>query len=365
VLFDATSLRYTATSMPRAKAPAKPRPLLAREGAHFSCFGDGLCCTDIHVLGLLTKSEVRDLRQRRKLSVFYSEDIGGDALRTSEGRCLFLQADDRCHIHAVDGADAKPVGCRRFPYGLVSTPHGGRVTTEHRCPCRTLGERPTLSLSNAEASLRDRSGRLEVDFDVAGRIELQHKQRVSFDVYVEIERKLIARLNAGERAEQVLAARALPRLENGWPRVAVEHIETRDGSAGGEAYTWFGDALLHLSAGHAPPKRKRPWRAAYERAMARSETELTPDQIYNDWIADEIWMFRWYNWGPFDLARAELATRLKIARLIQDWIENDGVKPMQAAAEAVMICELIAGGNEWPEAVASIAIDPSPADPIS
>jgi Fe-S-cluster containining protein len=351
--------------MPRAQAIAKPRPLLAREGARFQCFGDGLCCTDIHVLGLLTKSEVRDLRKRRKLSVLYSDDIEGDCLSTTEGHCVFLEAD-RCAIHAHDGPEAKPLGCRRFPFGLISTPHGGRVTTEHRCPCRTLGERPPLSLPEAEQSLRDRAGRLEVDFDVPGRIELQHRKRVSFDAYVALESALIARLNAGERAESVLAARPLPRLaEGGWPTVAIEHIETRDGSAGGEAFAWFGDALLHLSAGHAPPPRKRPWHSAFARAIARSTTQLTADQVYNDWIADEIWMFRWFAWGPFDVARAELTTRLTIARLLQGWFETAQVSPAQAAAEAVMICELVAGGNEWPAAVGSIAVEPSPAEPLA
>jgi hypothetical protein len=351
--------------MPRALAHAKPRPLLAREGARFTCFGDGLCCRDIHALGLLTKSEVRDLRKRNKLSVVYSEDIEGDCLRPVDGHCLFLE-NELCAIHAKDGAQAKPSGCRRFPYGLVSTPHGGRVTTEHRCPCRTLGDRPPLSLAAADMSLRDNAGRLEVDHDAPARVELHKGKRVSFDAYVAIESGLIKRLNAGERAESVLAAKTVPRLaQGGWATVAAEHIEAFDGSRGGVAFAWFGDALLHLSCGHAPPIRIRPWKDSFARAMERVTAPFTPDEIYNDWIADEIWMMRWCSWGPFDVARSELTTRLAAARLIQGWVENAKVSPGQAAAEAVMVCELVAAGNQWPDAVSDIALDPSPADPLT
>jgi hypothetical protein len=344
---------------------AKLRPLIARDGARFRCSGDGLCCTDIHALGVLTRSEVRDLRARRKLSVVYNDEIEGYCVSPVDHHCTFLGAEG-CAIHAQEGSAAKPTGCRRFPYGLVSTPFGGRVTTEHRCPCRTLGERPSVSLDDAEMSLRDRAGRLEVDRVAPGRIELQHGKRVAFSVYAAIEAKLIARLNAHEPAERVLAAKVLPPLaEGGWPSVAVEHIETRDSSAGGEAFAWFGDALLNLASGHSPPKRARPWHASFERAMGRSSEQPSADAIYNDWIADEIWMFRALSWAPFDVARAELATRLAVARRLQRWIQRHSVSATQAAAEAVMICELVAEGGEWPRAVADIAVDPSPAQALS
>ena len=75
-------------------------------------------------------------------------------------------------------------------------------------------------------------------------------------------------------------------------------------------------------------------------------------------------MFRWVPWGPFDVARAELVTRLAIARCVQGWMEKLGVQPGQAAAEAVMMCELAAEGSEWPSAVATIVRSPSPAAPL-
>jgi Fe-S-cluster containining protein len=343
------------------------RPLLARPGAAFRCFGDGLCCTDIHALGVLTRSEVKTLRQRDKLSVIYSDDVDGYCLKPIDSRCLFLDGQDRCGIHAQYGAAAKPAGCRRFPYGLVSTPYGGRVTTEHRCPCRTLGTRPEIMLDDAEASLRNNAGRLESDKDVPSKIVLRAGQRVAFDSYLAIETQMIARLNAGDRAEEVLAAKVLPDLtEGGWAMVAVEQIDMRDASAGGEVCAWFGDALLELAAGHTPPARPRPWAWAYARASARPGNGQTAEYVYNDWIADELWMFRWLDWtDSFDVARSELATRLRVAQLIQSRIERENVPPAQAAAEAVMICELVSEGSEWPKAVGNIATDPSPAEPLS
>jgi Fe-S-cluster containining protein len=350
-------------AVPRPGRILKSQPLLARDGARFRCSGSGLCCTDIHGLGVLTRSEVTELRRRDPLAVVYNQELEGHCLRPVDSHCLFLE-DQRCTIHAKHGHNAKPAGCRRFPYGLIRTPYGGRVTTEHRCPCRTLGDRPELSVADADKSLRDRRGRLEPDFDVPARIALRRDQRVSFDVYLQHETRLIARLNAGERAESVLSARPLPELTSStWPTVAIEHIETRDNTSGGEAFAWFGDALLHLAAGHMPPPRPRPWHEGFERALAGG-TPPDPEVTYNDWIADEIWMFRWLPFGPFDVARAELATRLAVARCVQNWIEQRGVAPGQAAAEAVMVCELAAEGSEWPRAAADIARKPSPADPL-
>ena len=339
----------------------RSRPLLVRPGAAFRCFGDGLCCTDIHALGALTRSEVKELRQRDKLSVIYSDEIEAHCLKPVDHHCLYLD-EQRCSLHARHGAEAKPVGCRRFPYGLVNTPLGGRVTTEHRCTCRTLGERPPLSLDDAEASLRDRAGRLEVDQDAPSRIALSAGKRVPFATYAALEAGMIERLNAGEAAESVILAKPLPELtEGGWASIAVEHIETCDDSAGGVAFAWFGDALLELAKGHTPPQRPRPWRAAFERALARGGPAQSAEQVYNDWIADELWGFRWLPWGPFDVARAELATRLAAARVIQRRVQREDVRDDQAAAEAVMICELISEGAEWPRAVSTIAKDPSPA----
>jgi hypothetical protein len=207
---------------------------------------------------------------------------------------------------------------------------------------------------------------LEADSDAPTSVPLSQRKRISFEKYLALESRIIERLNAGEKAETVLGARPQPQLQaSSWAAIAAEHIAMSDQTSGSYAYAWFGDALLHLCEGHKPPERPRPWSDGFERARRAGSEDPDPEAIYNDWIADEIWMFRWLGWGPFDVARSELVTRLAIARCVQGWMETQGVHPGQAAAEAVMMCELAAEGSEWPSAVATIVRTPSPADPLS
>ncbi len=293
-------------------------------------------------------------------SVMRNDDVEGLALRTTAaGTCLFLESKG-CRVHAIHGPEAKPSGCRRFPFGLVATPQGGRVTTEHRCPCRTLGERPAIDMAEAEMSLKDETGRLRADERVPHRVRLSAKRSTTFQRYAEIESRLLKRLAAGADPLRVLRARPLPALRQGsWPAIAAEFLDMNDGSAGGEALAWYADALLRLSAGHRPPRRRRPWAPAFERARARSPAPQSPRQVFNDWVADQLWMLRGLAWGPFDVARAELATRVTLARAVQKRIAALGIRADQAAAEAVMVVEIATESSEWPEAVQAIAREPS------
>jgi hypothetical protein len=338
-----------------------------RPGARFRCAGDGLCCTDLHALGPMTRAETRAMQRLIPLSVFHHKEIDAPCMRPGQGGgCAQLDDAGRCGVHARFGAEQKPGGCRRFPYGLVNTSLGGRITTEHRCPCRTLGERPPLDLGDAEASLRDSSGRLTADEYAPQRMPLTHNRRVAFARYAALEAPLLVRLERGEKAERVLAATALPPLrERSWPIFAAELLDLNDNSRGGVALAWFSDALLALSAGHTPPPRTRPWRDAFERGAARQKSPASPERVINDWVADELWMMRWLAFGcAFDVARAELATRLSAVRWLTRRLRRQGVRADQAAAEAVMMAELTACSDAWIEAVDAIANDPSPASQL-
>ena len=263
-------------------------------------------------------------------------------------------------------AAAKPSGCRRFPYGLLTTPEGGRITTEHRCPCRTLGDRPPLNVLDAERSLSTLSGRIEPDHRVPDRVPVAANRFVSFARYREAEAPMIERLLNGERAEDVLGAKVLPEPHFGsWPGFAGELYELKDHTAGGASICWFADALMFLCEGHVAPKRPRPWADSFERAIARSSERQDPEQIINDWVADELWMMRWLDWDcTFDVARAELATRVAMVRHIIDRMRKQKVRADQAAAEAVMIVEIGAANESWTEVVDSIANSPSPASEL-
>src|SRR5262245_6189750 len=107
--------------MPSRKVPvvSVPRPLLVRENARFTCFSDGLCCTDIHALGPLTRAEARDMRALIPDSVFFHKGIEAPCMDTGpNGACAQREAG-LCGVHKNHGVEAKPGGCRRFPYGLV------------------------------------------------------------------------------------------------------------------------------------------------------------------------------------------------------------------------------------------------------
>ena len=267
--------------------------------------------------------------------------------------CLQLQAGGRCGLHARFGEDAKPVGCRRFPWGLVSTPRGGRITTEHRCPCRTLGDRPALDAAEAERSLCDRAGRLEVDLRAPAHMRLSDRRAVPFERYAALEAELLDRLLRGERAEEVLDAEPLPALRQGsWRGVVAEFLALLDETAGGIAVATFGDALLELLGDPSPARRDRPWAPAFERAIARSKAPEDPERLLNDWLADELWMLRWLEWEcAFDGARAELATRLAAARRIAQRFCDEGLRPDQATAEAILIAALAGATEGWAETV--------------
>jgi hypothetical protein len=272
-------------------------------------------------------------------------------------------------VHDRFGVEAKPDGCRRFPFGLVDTPGGLRVTTEHRCPCRTLGDRPALDLEEAKRSLSDSTGRLVTDQVIDEKIWLTRGRSVPFAHYEKIERIVLERLANGEDGRDVLSADVLPAMcEKSWIVFAAEYIELGDDETiGGATLFWFGDAMLELAGGHCPPRRARPWSGAFDRAMARPGGKRVARDILNDWLADEIWMFRWYEHSDtFDVGRAEMATRLAIVERMQARLVRDfGLREDQAAAEAVMIAETASVAGQWTEVVQAIANQPSPARALS
>jgi hypothetical protein len=341
-------------------AAQSTRTLIARPGARFRCAGDGLCCTDLHALGPLSPADARDLKQRVPDALDWNDEFGGDCMRVDAvGTCTQLDGEGRCTLQLRFGALCKPVGCRRFPYGTIDTPTGTRVTTEHRCPCRSLGglARPPIDLADALACLVDRSGNLEVEHVAPHRVPFAKARWISFADYLAIESNWLDRLAARERAEDVLDTDPLPQLGcRDWAACGRSFIGMQDGTAGGVALAWFGDALLELSTNTPPPRRGRPWSASFERGVARTPSPDDPEAIVNDWLADEIWMLRWLDWDDctLALARTELATRLAAARSVMRRLEALGLRADQVAAEAVMLVGLAGCTSEWPDWVAEI-----------
>lgn len=73
---------------------------------------------------------------------------GGVTVETLAGpgtRCITLAEDKRCLVHATHGAEAKPLGCRLFPFTFVATPADVRVGLSFACPAVVDGEGPPLA----------------------------------------------------------------------------------------------------------------------------------------------------------------------------------------------------------------------------
>ena len=331
------------------KKKTKVRPLLARPGARYTCFGDGLCCTDIHGIGPLTKKECAQMRRIDRSSAGWNDDHDDYMLNTAaDGGCVFLMADLRCAVHAELGAEAKPDGCRRFPLGLVATPVGGRITTEHRCPCRTMGDRPDIEPPDVEPSVSE-GGRLIADRRIK-RVPMTSKRDIKFSDWELIEAEYLARLRGREPLIRILDVEPFPALRgSSWNKQADEFIGARDGTQFGVAMAWVGDTIVAMRNGRSPRPPGRPWAAAFDRAEARSPEPATKREVFGDWLADEIWALKWAEDHHFALARAELATRLAVAEDICRRLRSSGLRADRAAAEAVMMVEVVGESDYWTE----------------
>lgn len=338
-----------------ARTPARrtgepqSRPLLLRQGARYDCFGDGLCCTDIHALGPVTPAERRAVELLEPGSLVRHKDLKEPVFRTQEHGPCVLRSARGCELHARHGAEAKPVGCARFPFGLVATPDGGRITTEHRCPCRTLGARPLITVESALPSLVNAAGRLSPNGRVGPRMRIANGQNVGFARFRELEEPLLTALIAGKQPLDVLGVKPLGRLDGlSFKKIGDEMREERDGTAFGEAMVWFGSALRALLGGKPLDLHPRPWSEAFDKAEARSPEPEKAQAVLNDWLADLLWSLDWvFAVGTFEGGKRELASLYVVADAIARRLVRAGARKDRAAAEAVMMVEVGRQSDAW------------------
>jgi hypothetical protein len=147
-----------------------------------------------------------------------------------------------------------------------------------------------------------------------------------------------------------LDAEPFPALrESSWGKQAEEFIAARDGSQFGVAMAWVGDTIKALQSGSCPRPPGRPWAPAFDRAQGRSPKARSSREVFGDWIADEVWSLKWAEDYDFALARVELATRLTIAEDICARLRGAGTRADRAAAEAVMMLEVVGESDFWTE----------------
>lgn len=325
---------------------ARARPLLTRPGARFTCAGDGVCCHDVHLLGPVTRAEVQPLVAVRADVI--DRRLGLPLVRTDAlGRCVMLSDHERCTVHPTSSQPLAPRSCRRFPYLLVATPDGGRIGTDHRCPCRTMGQRAPVTAQGAEESLLDAAGRLSVDRRVGGTVPIAPRVRVSWARWRAIESELLSALEVG-RPEDALGCAPFPPLDSmSWPQVAHDIAEDVPDTRWGWALRWFAahlEAARTRTPGDVLP---RPWRSAFDRAQVRTPVAGDPDAMLRDYVADAIWSMEWAVRGTLLHARLELRTSVEVARSVARALESRGTRADRAMAEALLVAEVGAVSEAW------------------
>jgi hypothetical protein len=327
----------------------KSRPLLVRQGARYTCFGDGLCCTDIHALGPVTRKEKAHVELLEPGTLVRHKDLQAPVFKTQESGACVLRSERGCELHARHGAEHKPAGCARFPYGLIATPEGGRITTEHRCPCRTLGARPPLDTQDALASLVDAAGRLSPNGRVGARVQIADGRTLSFARYRAVENAMIDTLLMGADPFKVFDVKPFGKLDGErWKKIVPELKEERDGTAYGEAMMWMGNALVSLLDEDKLKMAERPWEGSFDQAEARSPDPESYQAVLNDWLADLVWSMDWvFATRSFHAGRREMATLYAIALTITKRLVRARVRGDRAAAEAITIVELSRQSGAW------------------
>lgn len=332
------------------------RPLIVRPGARFSCTSDGLCCTDVHLLGPVSPREGAAIQSLRKDAIVR---LAGLRLlgTTDEGKCAFLDAQMRCGIYEHDGGRTKPRTCHRYPFILIATPDGGRVATDHRCPCRTMGARPVLTAEAAEDPLRNAAGRVTADRRMPARVPIAPRRHVSWARYRSIEEELL-RAIAERPLEEALGVPPFPELRDmSWPQIAGDLAMDMPPTQWGWACRTFAVFLGARFGGPAADARFRPWEAVFDRAERRAVTPGDPEEMLRDFLADAIWSLEWAWRGTLLHARIELASRLAIVRDIARHLSAHGARADRAMAEAIAVAEIAGVSDSWSTVVARMILD--------
>ena len=295
------------------------------------------------------------------------------------GGCAFLDRDMMCEIHTHNEGRTKPRTCHRFPFLLAKTPEGPRLGTDHRCPCRTMGEREPVDVAHARASLLDTSGRLTSDRNVDGRVALAPKKHVEWSTYRNHETYFLERLTRCSESlshegsappmqvEDALEAEAFPALwlsvpggkgwvSNTWSKVAEDLKQQSRSSRWGECFRLFGRTLAWLTS---DPEERGPlkmaprlWEEAFDRAERRTafdprDRNKVIEAMFADFAADAIWALDWPFFHSLQHTRIELATRFAVARAFIYALEQSGVRSDRAAAEAIAMIEVVGVSPEW------------------
>jgi hypothetical protein len=131
------------------------------EGARFGCQGSGECCQNYN-LGPLTDADEARLASLDLAGAFpaiappYVIPIEGKGrfLRSDGDRCIFLEDDARCGLHARFGAASKPGLCRLYPLEELPTIDGIKLYDKGSCASFARSARSGLPIVDQLPQLR-------------------------------------------------------------------------------------------------------------------------------------------------------------------------------------------------------------------
>jgi hypothetical protein len=213
-----------------------------------------------------------------------------------------------------------------------------------------------VTAETARPCLLDSEGALKPEHAVLDEVSWSDTETLSFVEYTERESPLLEALIQGRGLGAVLDADPFPALDGTtWSAVADELLAFEGPSRAAFATRWFADALGFLIGRRERTEYGRPWADSFERAAARVVDPVSPNEVFGDWLADELWSMRWTHWGSLAKARSEWATRLAIGRRIAGWLDiSTPRKDNVAAAEAVMIVDVVSTTDPWEKVLAAL-----------
>lgn len=195
------------------------------------------CCSylvdavDPEVPGLLAAAERLGVSPSALLEVPTRRDEPGTRRlkRQADGRCVMLDADHLCRIHAAEGIEAKPMVCQLYPGQLVVTPTGARSANRPECPW----PRPTDDPAAVDRWRRLLRRRAPIDPDVFVRLapEVVRLDGDATAPWAEFDLWLADAVDAAAAAPSAMAALdaavALLIGRFSLPRPAVDSMRTR------------------------------------------------------------------------------------------------------------------------------------------
>jgi Fe-S-cluster containining protein len=169
-------------------------PILIDPGTRFTCDPCGFCCGywDIHIdrkreQALEQKEWVearaKETRRSEAKSLFKIFDQDDFLLiQRTKGTCSFLNQEQLCSIHSIEGFDAKPLVCQQFPNIYYRTPRGIEVYLDFSCPEVVRNSGDLITPETVAQTLPRESVQ-----EVGSKFPLDSSTSVDWDGYLEVE----------------------------------------------------------------------------------------------------------------------------------------------------------------------------------